>query len=1370
MKERLLSALVSMALLIGSVAVPQNVRGNLLYTEFAAKQKIIEKDTEGHLANGESASKPEVMKEETSTVDYGKEPVKQITPENGQEICGQKEEKAKQEMWGELEQPVWFSPQNERYLNRTGYFYVYVRKQGEPIELGHWYQLSMEVPSLSAQKSQAITWNMKYLGKMPVSQKDHVNEWIEDVSSFPTAEKDVFSLKIETGKSWEATRQDAYGTNPVLADPAELTEEQKAYGYPYPERYYMLCGKLLYNVMGYRMYFDKSVFDDMNGMDIEKENKEIQKKDERLQKDEKSWTGDNYFKFAIDTNNVGMTAAGASGEFHHSMYGFYLMPNHYQVEYLPNGGTGKMENQNAVFDKEFRLDKNAFKREGYTFKGWSYVPFDNLPTYKDRQAVKNLTTQYNGTVTLYAQWESEMYKVTLDSQGADLKAGTAKIYEKYGIGWYKDKGCTKALREKGKDINEAVTVPKKTGYRFLGYYDKKTGGTKMIGSNGKLTKEGRAEYKMSEDAVWYAHWTPYTLNVNYSANGGEVSGTPSLGVAEYIHHWTFETKPKDPINFGSFGLKKSGYSPNQKAEWNTKADGSGRSFNQELEYQMVQYAPNLASKDQTLTLYAQWVPKIYTIQLDNQLTNAKIDGTKKIYEKYETGWYLDKACTDGLREKGKDIDKKVILPKKTGYKFLGYYDKAVGGKQMITGEGKMTDKGISEYKCQKNSIWYAHYDYQVNCEDYADIPCDMGKTDSDMGEGLEVQILYNTNAKKVEVMLEQPETTVSLSGKPAGTKVGNFQSTVAGSSATGKNHREKKLMLPLVPKEGAAYQLELTKGQQSICSRMVYYKNGRFRTLAKLGAKGKKTVAFGTSIAGSDWGQNTKDNVYYKMYRYDSCSQLQKVKAPGTVYRYFRYIDVNMAYSGNGATKGKNMLEYDISLENLYQFRENIFEKELSMIKKTADGKEYHCKVKYGFEGWLFKQNKQKLPKEQEQVRLLYKEALEQGVLSDSTSELPTVYQPVKPIIPAGNFPEFDQRQRDLLATVVQAADAGTFQVGGRQKDLFLTTVQAADTRLHASGYINLTAKWNAYPTIVVTPGEKMEFYEGEKVTKHMLVKRLTAHDEEDSGNERHKPDYKALDSQIRIVKISYPASQNNTRKASENVYQTDVPKDFLLDTYYLKLKKDEAVDVLVTFAVTDSSGNTTEEIVPVKVKYNYPPVIKSDSEFYYMKEEANRGEITEHAILKRASAKDIEDGDITGKLELKGFDPDKMKMQTEYKAVFPVVYQVTDAYRKTSVRTVKVVIWDETAYKAKQHKTYVRFISDQYLWTLEDNSVWREPENMAYLEAILDNTVPVEEWHFTHQDVLAVQKWVTEYGDGKWKIGQSANQAFLSKFAYCKK
>lgn len=1223
MREKVWSILLSIAVLAGSV-------NNFMIVKTHAKET--------------KQTRQKVVLEEK------RQSSEQVTPENGV-----KEEfeigTDKSEMMQETASlPVWFSAQGESYLKRKGYFYIYVRKEGEPIEKGHWYRLNMSVDSLSAQKSQKIDWKMTYLGNMPVSEKNCVEEWIVELDKNPTNDIDYFSLDIEKGKAWQATRQDAYGTEPVLSDPAVLTEEQKNQGFPYPERYYMLCGRFCYQLQGYRMYFDKSVFEDMKFMDIERENKDIQKKDQKLDKDEKPWTGDGYFKFAIDTNNVGMTAAGASGQFHHAIYGFFLRPNRYTIKFNDNGGTGSMKSQKAVYDEEVILNANQYSRMGYQFQGWNTkkAASSSSTAYRDQEKVKNLTDKHKETVTLYAQWKPNIYTVALDNQKADLEAGTPKVYQKYETGWYSDKKCTSVLREQGKQTNQPILIPQKDSYKFLGYYDKKKGGTKMIGAGGKLTEEGQADFKMHKDTTWYARWEP----------------------------------------------------------------------------------------------------KVYSITLDHCLKKPESAGTDKLYKKYKKGLFFDDLC-----EQEVSLEAAVEIPEKKGYVFQGYFSTKTEGVQLINDAGILTEEGQKAKNQSGNEIWYAQYDYQIKCEDYADIPCDLEKTETDIREGLGVRIAYDSDRQEVAVITEQSGCSISLRGLPVGTKIGNFQSQSGVNSVSAVTAKTKRAVLPLIPKEGEAYQLEVTVGNHTICNRKVYYKNGRFRTLAKLGNPKSKMIERGSSIAGSRWGADAGEGCYYPMYRYQDCSKLNKVSAPATVYRYFRYIDLNIAYNGNGATKGKNMLEYDVSLENLYQFRENVFEKELSEHKKTAEGKVYQCTVKYGFEGWSMKERILKQPGEKKAVSLLYIEGEKEKILSDMTTESAASYLSVKPIAAAGSLLEESQNQQ------VQIREQGEKEV---------QTVRADK---HASNYLNLSAKWSAYPTIVVTPGEKLEFYEGEDVTKEELIRCLTAHDTEDNGGEinRKDPNYKALNQKIRIVKISYPASKNGTRKASEKVYQKDVPQNFLLDTYYLKLEKGEAVEILVTFAVTDSDNHTTEAALKVKVKYNHPPKISCDEPYYYLKEEANRGQITAEALLSRAVAEDTEDGTLTEKLKLIDFDPLRLKMQTGYKAEFPITYQVTDAYRKTTIHTAKVIVWDETAYKAEEEKNYVRFISEEYLWTLEKESIWRKAENMSYLRKVLSNTRPVETWKFAHQDVLSIQAWITEQGEGHWKVGQEANQEFLNKFAYCR-
>lgn len=933
-----------------------------------------------------------------------------------------------------------------------------------------------------------------------------------------------------------------------------------------------------------------------------------------------------------------------------------------------------------------------------------------------------------------------IYEAALDNQGAD-STGTKKIYEKYDNGWYLNSGCSQVLS--GILDERKITLPKRTGYQFDGYYTSKSGGEKMINKDGTMTAAGKNNYRTSKNATWYARWIPYTLTIRYRANGGIITGTPQQDIGSYANNWNYQTGKKNLVNISSFGLSRIGYNRKDGAEWNTKADGSGKSFDQDVDYAMTDYAPNLTSGNRTVTLYAQWTPKVYTVTLNHQLSSPEAAGTGKIYEKYDTGWYLDQGCTRGLKE--------IVSPKKTDYIFQGYYTAKNGGTQMISADKELTESGKANNRMAQNATWYAQYKYNIGCEDYADIPCDLEKTNGDIREDFGLRIAYDKDRGTVlaDAGKNRAGCTVSLERKPAGTKTGKFTSTLPGASASGITNGEGKAEFSMGPQEGAAYQLRASLAGKAFCDRIVYFKNGRFRTLVKLGVKGKKEAAYGSTLAGSAWG--TEDSAY-SLYWYDSCTTLANIQKPGTVCRYFTYKDVNMAYSGNGATSGTNTLETDVSLEDAYRFRENGFTRETMEEKETAEEQKYECRVKYRFDGWDMTSMGESAYQEnqQEKIEIIYQKAKEKGAVSNSTTEPAGTYQKATPLPTDGTLL--------TLGGNVKGTQMPAFQTG---------TKETRGAGRGAAEYINLLAQWNAFPTIVVTPGDSLEFYEGEEVTKEDLISHLTAHDNEDNCNPKENPD---LNDKLRIVKIIYPEPENQSQEAYEKTYEKDVPEDFLLDTYYLKLEKDEAVDVLVTFAVTDSSGNTTEEEFPVTIKYNNYPEISSEDIFYYLKEEANRGELTEEAFLNRARADDKEDGDLTGKLELKDFNPGELQQQTEAKAEFSITYQVTDAFRKTTYKTVTVFIWDEDAAIAEMPKYYVRYISEKYLDTLEEHSTWREPENMAYLVSILQNETPMETWEFTHEDVLAVQAWITEGGDGNWKQGREADQEFLTRFAHCKK
>ena len=94
-------------------------------------------------------------------------------------------------------------------------------------------------------------------------------------------------------------------------------------------------------------------------------------------------------------------------------------PKTYKVKFSANGGAlpkgKKMSAQAFTLGKAKKLRKNAFTRKGYVFIGWS-TRKNGPVAYKNGRKVKNIG-KAGKTVTLYAVWAKETYKVAFDASG-----------------------------------------------------------------------------------------------------------------------------------------------------------------------------------------------------------------------------------------------------------------------------------------------------------------------------------------------------------------------------------------------------------------------------------------------------------------------------------------------------------------------------------------------------------------------------------------------------------------------------------------------------------------------------------------------------------------------------------------------------------------------------------------------------------------------------------------------------------------------------------------------------------------------------------------------------------------------------------------
>lgn len=345
---------------------------------------------------------------------------------------------------------------------------------------------------------------------------------------------------------------------------------------------------------------------------------------------------------------------------------------------------------------------------------------------------------------------------------------------------------------------------------------------------------------------------------------------------------------------------------------------------------------------------------------------------------------------------------------------------------------------------------------------------------------------------------------------------------------------------------------------------------------------------------------------------------------------------------------------------------------------------------------------------------------------------------------------------------------------------------------------VELYAAWDQYPELYSKNDEVLRFYEGEKVTKEDLLSNIAAVDKEDTTNS------KELD--IRILGVKYAEGKivaSVKQPAYTDEWGEDMPDDYLLDTWYLQLDKDDSpVTHTIIYAVTDSAGNTTEFEWKIEVVYNEFPEIEAE-DYYFTLGEAVEGKITKAELLKKVRAWDYEDckvhcpdGSLEGNnclsesspctfmtenLQVIGFDANAFLNYVEpgYEVV---TYKVVDAYGKETIRQATIYIMDDGEIpEGPSHGKEVRFINQknyeknasvsadglsyeelealnqQAIYQtggLRIGSLWYEDD--AYVSTLTsiwtEGAGPVEKWSFDMEDAEDVREFVKSNGIGNSK------------------
>lgn len=295
-----------------------------------------------------------------------------------------------------------------------------------------------------------------------------------------------------------------------------------------------------------------------------------------------------------------------TNELPHTVYAKWTA-NNYTVIFDAGVGTASFGSKSVAYGSPYGTLPTA-SRSGYGFLGWF--------TSAGGQITNNTIYQTVGPTTLYARW-GKRYKVSFNPNTG--KVGTKSKYV--------TKGSTYG----------SLPTPTKKGYKFLGWYTKKKGGSKITETK---------TVGLSKNITLYARWTIGKYKVTFNPNNGTVSQKSKT--ATYYKKYGKLPKPK-----------RKGYI---FKGWYTKKSG-GKLVTAKTVYK---YGSNK-------TLYARWSAKVITVKFNaNSGKVSKKSKKIKYNKKYGS----------------------LPTPTRKNYKFFGWYSKKSGGT-------KITKSDVMKYTSNK---------------------------------------------------------------------------------------------------------------------------------------------------------------------------------------------------------------------------------------------------------------------------------------------------------------------------------------------------------------------------------------------------------------------------------------------------------------------------------------------------------------------------------------------------------------------------------------------------------------------------------------------------------------------------------------------
>lgn len=241
--------------------------------------------------------------------------------------------------------------------------------------------------------------------------------------------------------------------------------------------------------------------------------------------------------------------------------------------------------------------------KGYKFLGW-YTAASGGTKVTESSVVNT-----NSNHTLYAHWQEidlvKQYPISFDGNGTTA----SPAYDVPGT----------IVKSHGKKIYLPTQIPKRDGYKFLGWAISKSATDNL--------KSAGDEYTTNKSIILYAIWeeTYVTIRYNVGTSGSLTSKTTnSSGTTTYT--WTkdddgtikrnnvygfFTVKYGESVDLVNYNnenyllIKRSGYKGRDGAEWKCKS-GCSRTFNQDTSYSTSKFC-NAKHDNCVVELEVNWV-------------------------------------------------------------------------------------------------------------------------------------------------------------------------------------------------------------------------------------------------------------------------------------------------------------------------------------------------------------------------------------------------------------------------------------------------------------------------------------------------------------------------------------------------------------------------------------------------------------------------------------------------------------------------------------------------------------------------------------------------------------------------------------------